>query len=235
MFNDFKNRLSSIGEEGLHARDCACPTTIHNSVNKELTTYSKIIPEFFSYNNEALKIKSLYKRLRELDYSRNRVIPCIDVCRAGNLYAEYFDGMRSFIHKFIDEACSTEPTNLPLMEKQLNTAIQADKMFIDSLFGGKNNEACNEELTEAVKNLEYLVDFIDVITEIHESIDSIFSRSESLFTKYKGMTDALRLVSNSACYACNRIISTIMDTYNDINNALDDKTETPVDNTFKVF
>ena len=29
---------------------------------------------------------------------------------------------------------------MSLMEKQLQTAIDADSLYIDSLFGGKNNE-----------------------------------------------------------------------------------------------
>lgn len=239
MFNDFKNTLNSVREQGENVcKNSKCVNEICNSVNTELTAYSRMIHEFFSYNNEALKIKALYKKLRELDYTRNRVIPSIDVCRAMTLYTEYFMGMREFVHKFIEESCKSESTtsNLPLMEKQLQTAMNADPIFIDSLFGGKNNETQEIELTEAIKNVEYLVDFINVITEMHEYINSICSKAGTLFEKYSCITDAVRLITNSACSICNRVLATAFDTYEVINNVLDDKPMPPKpDNTFKVF
>ena len=185
MFNDFKNSLDSARECGERVyKNTECIATIRHNVNKELTTYADIIPEFFSYDKEALKLKALYKKLKELDYVRNRVISCIDVERAGNLYMEYFTGMCSFINKYIDEAKSENTENLPLMEKQLQTAIQADPLFIDSLFGGKNNERVEKELTDAIQNVEYLVDFIKVLMNIRENVNLILTNAESLSGKY---------------------------------------------------
>lgn len=236
MFNDFKDRLGSVREQGERVcKTSECIKTIFDNANQELLTYTNIIPEFFSYNKEALKIKALYKKLKELDYTRNRVIPCIDVNRAGCLYMEYFTGMCTFINKFINEACSENPENLPLMEKQLQTAIQADPIFIESLFGGKNNERCDEELTDAIKNVEYLVDFLDVLTNMRNSVATICDKAMPIYEKYGFILHAVRLVANSSCAVSNRIICTIMDTYNDINCCLDDKPVTHVDNTLKVF
>lgn len=236
MFNDFKNKMNSVRKQGEQMyKSSECVKTICDEATKELTYYSNIIPEFFSYNNEALKIKALYKKLKELDYTRNKVISCINVEQAGCLYTEYFTGMCAFINNYINEACSDNSTNLQLMEKQLQTAIQADQIFIDSLFGGKNNEVCNEELTDAIKNVEYLVDFLNVLNSMRENLNTICCKAETVFTKYDYIINAVRLIANSTCSISNRIICTIMDTYNDINNSLDDKSGTQADNTFKVF
>jgi hypothetical protein len=236
MFNEFKDRLNSVREESERVyKTSECIKTIFDTVDKELSVYTKVIPEFFSYNNEALKIKALYKKLKELDYVRNRVITCIDVDRAGHLYMEYFTGMCTFIDKFINEACAENPENLPLMEKQLQTAIQADPVFIDSLFGGKNNERCEEELTNAVKNVEYLVDFLNTLNDMRNAIATICDKAIPVSEKYGFILHAVRLAANSACSASHKIICTILDTYNDINCSLDDKPVVQVDNTLKVF
>jgi hypothetical protein len=237
MFNDFKDRLASTREESERiCKTVECVKTICDTADKELDLYANIIPEFFSYNKEALKIKALYKKLKELDYIRNKVIPTIDVVHAGFLYNEYFAGMNAFIHKFIDEANSEKPENLQLMEKQLQTACQADPLFIDSLFGGKNNVVADEELTEAIRNVEFLVDFLPIIDNMRMSIKSICEKALPLHDKYGFVIHAVRLVANSACSVSNKIINTIMDTYNDINCCLDDKPVVPQkDITLKVF
>lgn len=199
----------------------------------ELTCYEHIIPDFFSYNNEAPRIKALYKKLKELDYSRNKVIPCVKASCAGYLYNEYFQGMTKFIEAFLDEV-SGNGVNLSTMEKQLQTAMQGDKLFIESLFGGKNNEVCDEELTSAMQQVEYLVDFFETVKCIKRSVSSITDRAASC-GDMSVVIDVVRLITNSTGEFCYRMITNIMNTYTAINDCVDGKSEKPVDQSFKVF
>jgi len=209
--------------------------TIRQKAMEELDCYARIIPEFFSYNNEAVRIKELYKKLHNLDYTRNKVISCIDVQRACCLYEDYFNGMIKFVGDFINEAGSGGE-NISLMEKQLQTAMNADGLFIDSLFGGKNNEYDNEELTNAITNVEYLVDFLQKIKDMQHIIADTCDRATKTSVTYEYIINAVRLVSNSTGMFSNRVIKSIMDTYEAINNCLDDKPVKTVNTTsFKVF
>lgn len=234
MQNEFKQKLLAIraNAEQIY-KECIDPKTIGQEIMKELGCYSTIIPEFFSYKNEAVRIKALYKKLKDLDYTRNKVIPCIKVTCAGYLYKDYLDGMYTFLDKLFKEA-SSNGENIQLMEKQLQTAIQGDPLFIDSLFGGKNNEVCQEELTDAIQNVEYLVDFLDYLKSISQMVGDVCSRGAECST-YSHSIDAIKLIANSVSMFSNKVLGTIMDTYCAIQNALDNKVETPVDTQLKVF
>lgn len=232
--NELKNKLSKIRETKVKTyKFIPNIKTLHTELLDELDFYSGIIPEFFSYQHEAEKIKALYRKLKTLDYMGNKVVSCIDVERAGSSYREYFEGMVSFINNYIDEACNNGE-NLPLLQKQLQTAIEGDPMFIESLFGGKNNERQNVELTEAIKNVEYLVDFLDALkcmrTTLNEVIDRCFNTQPST-----DLCKVVTLLTNSVSNFSNRVIYTIMDTYEIINCSLDNRPVKNVDTSFKVF
>ena len=209
--------------------------TIRQKVMEELDSYARIIPDFFSYNNEAVRIKALYKKLHELDYTRNRVINCVDVQRADCLYDDYFEGMIKFVDKFINEAGSGGE-NTSLMEKQLQTAINSDGLFIDSLFGGKNNESQEDKLTDAISNVEYLVDFLQKIDDMKRIVGDICDRATKTTVTYEYVTKSIRLVANSVGSFSARVIKTIMDIYEAINTCIEDKPTVSTDNTnLKVF
>jgi hypothetical protein len=207
---------------------------IHRKALEELSAYKTIIPEFFSYKNEAVRIKELYKKLKGLDYARNRVISCIDVGCAGYLYNEYFNGMYSFLDKFFIEL-GRNGENVALMQKQLETAIQGDPLFIESLFGGKNNEPSEQVLTDAINNVEYLVDFFDQLKGFDQSIADVCNRASEL-TGYECSIQAVKLIINSTCVFSYRIMSAIMDIYVAIQNSINNKPVAPVEKPeFKVF
>ena len=233
MQNEIKSKLVSALNDGTQFYKTATDVCeIHKTSLKELDHYMAVIPEFFSYNNEAVRIKMMYKRLKELDYARNKVIPCVNIEAATRIYNEYFDGMINFAKDYI-QALSSSNNNLALMEKQLQTALQADSMFIDSLFGGKNNESTNEELTEAVKNVEFLVDFIDWLKSRKETINNLCNNCSS--ADRKACAPVIGLVASSVCRFSNRVISDILSIYEAINDSLDDKQVKLPDATFKLF
>ena len=193
----------------------------------ELNFYASLIPDFFSYNREAKQIKDMYEKLKSLDYSRNKVINCIDVPRAGCLYKEYFDGMVEFINKYLNSVDDRDT-----LQNQLITAIKCDPLFIDSLFGGKNNEPANEELTEAVKNVEYFVDYLDMITYMRKNIACICDRCHD-----DAHINVLRLIANSVGIFSSKVVYTILETYCDIIYNLEAPTQMSVKSSgeLKVF
>lgn len=234
MHNEFKNKLASVRSSSEQVYKTSTDVkTICQEVNKELVFYANIIPEFFSYKNEAVRIKALYKKLKTLDYARNKVLSCVNVTCAGYLYDEYLSGMYSFIDNFFKEVRSNGQ-NIPLMEKQLQTAIQGDPLFIESLFGGKNNEVVEEELTDAISNVEYLVDFLEKINGMNQMVNDVCNIAIE-FPSYEYSIDTIRLIANSTCLFSNRVIGAIMDIYEAIHNKLDNKDDKPVDSSFKVF
>ena len=209
--------------------------TIRQKVLEELDAYARIIPDFFSYNNEAVRIKALYKKLRDLDYTRNKVISCVDVQRAGCLYDDYFEGMIKFVNNFINEAGSGGE-NISLMEKQLNTAMNADNLFIESLFGGKNNEPQEEKLTDAISNVEYLVDFLQKIEDMKRIVADTCDRATKTSVTYEYVINAVRLVANSVGSFSSHVINSIVDIYEAINTCIEDKPVKALDHkTLTVF
>jgi hypothetical protein len=235
MQNEFKSKLLSVKLSAIQARQNTNDINeIRKEALKELDIYTRVIPDFFSYNSEAVRIKTMYKKLKELDYIRNRVIPCINVDYATRIYNEYLDGMSNFIKDYCEKICRND-CDLSLMEKQLDTAIQGDPLFIQSLFGGKNNESTNEELTYAVTNVEFLVDFLECIKNMINTINCVCDRCMTCPTCPQ-MVNSVRLITNSICCFSNCVIDTIMSIYEDINNSLDGKTtKATVDATFKLF
>lgn len=234
MYNTFKEKLVSIRSSSEQVYKTSNDIkTICQEALKELDCYINIIPDFFSYKNEAIKIKELYKKLKELDYARNKVISCVNIDCAGYLYKEYFDGMYSFIDRFFKEV-SSNSENVSLMEKQLQTAIQGDPLFIDSLFGGKNNEPVEVELTTAIKNVEYLVDFLDLLKGMKQMVADVCNRASELST-YEHCVTVVKLIVTSVCTFSNLTISGIMDIYDSIQCSIDNKTTNKDAHSFKVF
>ena len=237
MVANFKQQLAS-------ARSCAADTisnatdaeAVYKKSYEEMESYKRYIPEFFSYNGEAARIKSMYKKLRDLSYIRNRVIPCVNVATAVQVYTEYLNGMVTFIHNLIQEV-QQGGANVALMERQLQTATQADPLFIESLFGGKNNEIQHLELTTAVQNVEYFVDFKDVLVRMLKIQDEVFYDCQNISEKYPHIINAVKLLTNSIGVFCNNVICNILTTYEAINNTLDNKltTQPVVDTSLKVF
>lgn len=235
MLTEFKSKLASVRASAERIfNNTNDVNTIKEESLKELSFYASAIPEFFSYNNEAVRIKNMYKKLKELDYTRNKVIPCINVKCASYIYREYLDGMINFIIDYHKKICCNSE-DLPLMEKQLQTAIQGDPLFIDSLFGGKNNEITEEELTDAVSNVEFLVDFLEFLKYMENNIHQVYNHCCEQNSENTSITNCIRLIANSTCCFSNRIISAIMNIYEDINNTLDGNIKVSVDTSFKVF
>lgn len=235
MQNEFREKITAVRARGGQLiSSCNDVSIITQEAMSELSAYETAIPEFFSYKNEAVRIKELYKKLKNLDYARDRIISCVDMGCACYLYRDYFTGMYNFIDKFFKEAGS-HGENISLMEKQLDTAINGDPVFIESLFGGKNNEPSEQVLTDAIGNVEALVDFLDQIKSMKQMVSDVCNRASEL-KDYSCSIQAVKLIVNSACVFTVRVLTGIVDIYAAIQNKIDDKPELPAaDTSFKVF
>lgn len=235
MQNEFREKIAAIRAKGEEIySSCSDIKTITQEALNELSAYETSIPEFFSYKNEAVKIKELYKKLKGLDYARNRVISCVDMGCACYLYKEYLSGMYTFLDRFFKEV-SVKGDNISLMEKQLNTAIHGDPLFIDTLFGGSNNEPSEQVLTDAIGNVEYLVDFLDHLKSMKQMVSDVCNIASEL-EPYEYTIRAVKLIVNSTCVFSSLILTGIMDIYVAIQNKIDDNYEKPLpDTSFRVF
>ena len=234
MHLELRSKIDSLRKR---ATPCTDIKSIYDSAMAELNGYSCMITDFFSYKGDAQEIKKLYQRLKTLDYTRNRVIPCINVDKAVLLYNEYFDGMVTFLDKFIHEVINNGMDNTVVMQKQLQTAVHADPLFIDSLFGGKNNEVEEKELTDAVESIESLIDFSNVLNHFKSTLADIYGKIASgQCGNDMPHMNMIKLISDSVCVFSNRMMCTILDTYIGINHSLDDKSvKMFADASFKVF
>lgn len=184
---------------------------------KSVNLYMDFVPKFFSEGGN--KIKELYKKLKTLDYTRNRNIKCIDVCYGSSIYDEYYDGMKSFINDCITAVQNEDEESIASCNNKLNIALERDGEFIDSLFGGKTNPVKDNTLTESVKNLEYMIDFIHVMGKIKADTDSLFR-----FNSDNNMLiGALKLLSVSVITFINKTMISILDSYCLIDDTLSGK------------
>lgn len=177
---------------------------------KEVGAFRNIIPEFFSVRGEANTIRRLYNDLADIDYAKNVVIPFVDVNLGAHIYWDYYTGMMKFVDNVRSAISSQDEEKLEVMKDQLQTAINGDQLFIDSVFGGSNNKRKDEELTGAISNVEFLIDFIQMLDNIQNNIDGICIKCAA---EHEVMNKCVTLVFSSVESFCYRTILTILDTY----------------------
>lgn len=205
------------------------------SVNNVISFFERFIPDFFSYEGEANNIKDMYAKLKDLDYARNRVIPFIDVNLGSHVYMDYYTGMREFMESLINAVRNNDTEKLEKMRQQIDIAQNGDEYFVNSIFGGKNNEEKTETIKDAVSNVEFLIDFISIIKTMKINIESAFCNMGEYYENPMVRSMTLLMVESMTRY-CYRTLVTIIDTYNHIKDTLNG-VERPVAEsvTFKLF
>jgi hypothetical protein len=96
------------------------------------------------------------------------------------------------------------------------------KGFVKEIFGGKYNEEKQMVMTEAVKNLEFLIDFIPALSDLRKSgsVLNEFGSEDSL------VKESVGLLCDSVCRYCYESIKTTVQTYGLIDNALNQPLKT---------
>ena len=211
-------------------------TNIEN-LNMVLDFYESCIPEFFykGEDGESENIKKIYNYIKE-NTDDKFVIETVDINECGHVYTEYMDGMIKFINELKDiNQYDTE--NLSAYKSKFNIAKNNDSIFIESLFNGKIKETEEMTLTEAVKNVEYLIDFIPQIKSFKTTCELL---QESVLERDCFKNDlieySVNMLFESVNNYCFNTLNTVFETYNNISNHVFSKSITNTDNSsFELF
>ena len=193
------------------------------SLLDNIACYESFIPEFFSKTGEADGIREMYTGIRN-NLDNEKTIMCIDINNTANIYNEYMEGMSKFITD-ITAIEITEATNeLTVFKENFNVAKQNDSIFIESLYDGKlkENEKMEVPLSEAVANIEFLIDFIPQMSMIKESCISLYNSTKEQPNNdcAELVNDGLKMLFESVDKYCYSTISNIVTTYSDIKDKL---------------
>lgn len=210
-----------------------------DSLIKNIEFYESYIPEFFSSNGEAKGIKEMYQGIRQ-SLGTEKSIICADVNQSAHIYREYMEGMISFIHD-ISKSIFTESTDeMSVYEQKFEKAKQKDSIFIESLYDGKLNEKTEMVLSEAVANVEFLIDFIPELQTMKECCiglhKSLINANED--EKKSLLSESLNMLYESVDNYCYSTLMNIVNIYTDIRESLfneDVATDTMSPESFVLF
>lgn len=196
-----------------------------------------LIPSFFSTKEgEGSKIKDLYKTLKEKYYTKTvmeSVVTNVDLNIAGTAYLDYLNGMCTFIRETCDSCIDGEKyaKESAVCEEKINSAKSHDGEFIESIFGGCNNQATTETILEATRNIEYLIDFMDTIKQDSYQCGCMIDRIKKGMQDHQESTPLLmesaRMMTESVNHYVYNTIQTIFNSYNAIHNVLESDGRTP--------
>jgi hypothetical protein len=134
--------------------------------------FKKNISSFFLPMDNSDKIRKIYSDIKENKFP-NKTVCCIDIRNVTSIYTEYNTGMLEFISEIIKNAninCDNIDDNA-FYNESLDKACAKDNEFIKSLFDDSKCEQRN--LSDAMYNFEYLIDFTDVIDKLIASSRAI--------------------------------------------------------------
>ena len=196
-------------------------------VNEELNDYKSFIKDFFSNKNERKNIYSLYENSEDLE----NVVECTDLYKVSSVYAEYLEGMLSFIYEIMDANVVTESEKLSVLNKKFSKAKSNDSEFIESLC---DKYVKKEELpiTEATGNIAFLAEFIPELDSLYEHCSRVTNngvRSDELSTGSLAM-----LYESVTHYSYNTIMNAI-NIYESIDESVNMKNTNNEKEVFKLF
>ena len=211
--------------------------TLESLIN-DIEFYESFIPEFFSKNGEAKGIRVMYESIRE-NIGNEKTIMCVDVHRSASIYREYMEGMVSFITEISNNMMTESAHELNDYAEKLERARTKDSLFIDSLYNGKLNEHIDTVLSEAVMNVEFLIDFIPQLNLMKESCKNLYTTvNYTAENKERTLIDScMNMLFESVDNYCYSTVKNIVSTYKDIHEKLSETgtvTESE-DISFKLF
>ena len=189
-----------------------------------------LIPDFFSSRGEGKKIKDMYQKLDKYQYNtfvRESALELVDLNVASCAYQDYLNGMRTFIEETCGCCIDGEiyAKESAVCGEKLASARVNDGKFIESIFGGCNNERHTETVLEAAKNVEFLIDFLGNIkeesTRCKNTIDKI---KDAIGGGNQGETiliESAKLMTESMNDYVYHAISEIFESYQSINEVLE--------------
>lgn len=224
--NRFINQLE--GTEKVHDK-------IHSLIS-ELTFYESFIPSFFSKydGGEGDGIRLIYETMR--NEMPRTMFETVDLDFALSKYMEYMEGMEEYITKIaIKNGTGLATESVSEILDNIKFVKERDSQYIDSIFGGKNNEKKEEPYSEAVKELEFLIDFIPKLSEFKEKCSSIQQVFESSNPENGINSSILTLYLESVSNFCHNNIREIISTYYDILESVSTKSSPKKKDEFVLF
>lgn len=196
--------------------------TIENLKDK-ISFYESFIPKFFSANGEAEGIRMMYEKVEGFDGGK---LTCVDLSHSGCVYKEYLEGMQSFIYEIASSSTDITEEVLESFKEKMQVAKNNDSVFIESLFNGTPDINPMEEmvLTEAVQNVEYLIDFIPQMKTIKESCEKssgllgFIPAEESV--RHTLVDEGLKMMYESVANYCSGMVKAVLTDYININTIL---------------
>lgn len=214
LINEYEATLNCIHEDcdkNIPARDRLAKFRIDY-----IPTFARFIPDFFSKNVEAENVRLVYQTLRENEFP-GVTKTCVDVYRASEIYHEYVRGMVDFLNEIIE--CSNTAFSVDEETKfrdLLTKAREKDYDFVKSCFGGDINPPVEENLRDAVKNVEMLIDFNDELTSFKQMSETLAGSINEVDDDNELLCEAITLYIKSVIYYCYNMINSIFDSYDKI-------------------
>ena len=236
-----KQGYSFLSDLTSHYETFKTETASIDNLIKEMEYYESFIPDFFSQNGEADGIKNMYSEIRTMmENGEEKTIECIDIGKSSSIYYEYLDGMIKFINDIKNVNTVDSDDALYAFTEKFNSAKDKDSLFIQSLYNGKLSESTDMLLSEAVTNIEFLIDFIPNLKTmksnccmVQESIKEVTDdRAKCLLDQCATM---LCESVNNFCYST---IKAVTDTYSGINQIIYNESvndEPTVEEPFKLL
>lgn len=206
------------------------------NVTTEISFYESFIPNFFSVNGEAEGIRMMYETVEDKE---EMTIECVDVNKSGSIYQEYLEGMKSFLTDISQSSSTVSEFTMESFQEKMNTAKNNDTLFIESLFNGSPeiNPKVSTKLTEAVQNVEYLIDFVPQMKQMKETCESVSSLLDNIpeneSTKHSLIQEGLNMMYESVGNYCSSMLSAVLTDYNMINSMINPSN--PVERNFQLF
>ena len=230
VYEEFNDAHAKAVEAGMEEK----------AIISELDVYNDIVQNFF-YLNRAT-IKGIYDAIRTGSLPYNKIF-CKDVPKIAFHYNDYLNGMIMFVKKFTDIKESDELSKEKL-DEMLSKVADKDKRFIEDLFIGVFHSAdedidCECNLSDAMRNVEYLLDLCKFFDEVKDTVTDIHAQIDEMPESYREYAiRALKLYIASVRFYILNLLETIANCYNAITGSAQHRTpvsgekETP---KFQVF
>jgi len=192
-----------------------------DSLVKNIEFYEAYIPDFFSKYGEAQGIKDMYNGIKQNLGSEKSII-CADINQGSYIYKEYMEGMITFINDIANTVITESCDELKQYEEKFEKAKEKDSMFIESLYNGNLNQKTEMVLSEAVANIEFLIDFIPELQSMKSRCLSLCEsfRDEAEGNKKTLLNESLNMLYESVDNYCYSTLSNIIKVYDDIHESL---------------
>lgn len=115
------------------------------------------IKKFFSSADVVTDIREIYSNMGK-PHIMQKEVRGRDMNLALSLYTEYLEGLDDFI--YITKGVQSEEVNLVKMYKKISHIMVNDAKFTYDIFYGNKNKPVKESISEAMKQVELLIDFI---------------------------------------------------------------------------